>query len=490
MKYISTRGKDKLSSSFEAIVKGIASDGGLFMPEKFNKVYLSQDIKDRMDYRDFAEVIISTIFDDIDKKILREIIDKAYSKENFSVDNALKVEEVNSLYIMELFHGRTSAFKDFALSILPYFILLAKDKDKKIGILTATSGDTGKAALEGFKNLKDTFIIVFYPTDGVSPIQKYQMLTQEGTNVYAIGIKGNFDQAQSALKEVFNDCDLENFTKNKNIDLSSANSINIGRLVPQIVYYFYSYYALVKKGEIKDGEEVNIAVPTGNFGNILAAYFAKLMGLNIKNFIVASNRNNVLTDFFSEGIYNANREFFKTNSPSMDILISSNLERLLYLKDPNLVNDYMESLKKIGQYKVSEVCKKALKDFKGYYTDDDEVIEIISKYYKDYNYLCDTHTAVCIGAVEKYKRETCDSTKIIIASTASAYKFPKAVAKALDIDEENEFKLINKIFALTGVEIPNNLKDLDKKEIRQSQVIEKEDIKKIIMEILGEKNDN
>ena len=490
MRYISTRGKDKAYSTKESIIRGIAKDGGLFVPEKLNKINLSAKIKEKMDYRDFAENIISSVFDDIDRTTLRNIIEKAYSKDNFSLANNLKVEKVNENYFMELYHGRTSAFKDFALSILPYFILLSKDENKKIAILTATSGDTGKAALEGFKNLEDTVIIVFYPTEGVSLVQKYQMMTQEGNNTYAIGIRGNFDQAQSALKEVFNDCDLENFTKNKNIDLSSANSINIGRLVPQIVYYFYSYYVLVKKGEIKDGEEVNIAVPTGNFGNILAAYFAKLMGLNIKNFIVASNRNNVLTDFFSEGIYNANREFFKTNSPSMDILISSNLERLLYLKDPNLVNDYMESLKKIGQYKVSEVCKKALKDFKGYYTDDDEVIEIISKYYKDYNYLCDTHTAVCIGAVEKYKRETSDSTKIIIASTASAYKFPKAVAKALDIDEENEFKLINKIFALTGVEIPNNLKDLDKKEIRQSQVIEKEDIKKTIMEILGEKNDN
>lgn len=490
MKYISTRGKDRAYSTKEAIIRGIAKDGGLFVPEKLNKINLSAKIKEKMDYRDFAENIISSVFDDIDRTTLRNIIEKAYSKDNFSLPNNLKVEKVNENYFMELYHGRTSAFKDFALSILPYFILLSKDENKKIAILTATSGDTGKAALEGFKNLEDTVIIVFYPTEGVSLVQKYQMMTQEGNNTYAIGIRGNFDQAQSALKEVFNDCDLENFTKNKNIDLSSANSINIGRLVPQIVYYFYSYYVLVKKGEIKDGEEVNIAVPTGNFGNILAAYFAKLMGLNIKNFIVASNRNNVLTDFFSEGIYNANREFFKTNSPSMDILISSNLERLLYLKDPNLVNDYMESLKKIGQYKVSEVCKKALKDFKGYYTDDDEVIEIISKYYKDYNYLCDTHTAVCIGAVEKYKRETSDSTKIIIASTASAYKFPKAVAKALDIDEENEFKLINKIFALTGVEIPNNLKDLDKKKIRQSQVIEKEDIKKTIMEILGEKNDN
>lgn len=364
MKYISTRGKDKLSSSFEAIVKGIASDGGLFMPEKFNKVNLSQDIKDRMDYRDFAEVIISTIFDDIDKKILREIIDKAYSKENFSVDNALKVEEVNSLYIMELFHGRTSAFKDFALSILPYFILLAKDKDKKIGILTATSGDTGKAALEGFKNLKDTFIIVFYPTDGVSPIQKYQMLTQEGTNVYAIGIKGNFDQAQSALKDAFNDKELRDFLESKNILLSSANSINIGRLVPQIVYYFYAYYDLVKKSKIKDGEEINVAVPTGNFGNIFAAYLAKVMGLNIGNFIVASNKNNVLTDFFNSGIYNANREFYKTNSPSMDILISSNLERLLYLKAPEELNSYMESLKNNGTYKISDECKKSLKEFK------------------------------------------------------------------------------------------------------------------------------
>lgn len=490
MRYISTRGKDRAYSTKEAIIRGIAKDGGLFVPEKLNKINLSAKIKEKMDYRDFAENIISSVFDDIDRTTLRNIIEKTYSKDNFSLANNLKVERVNENYFMELYHGRTSAFKDFALSILPYFILLSKDENKKIAILTATSGDTGKAALEGFKNLEDTIIIVFYPTEGVSLVQKYQMMTQEGNNTYAIGIRGNFDQAQSALKEVFNDCDLENFTKNKNIDLSSANSINIGRLVPQIVYYFYSYYVLVKKGEIKDGEEVNIAVPTGNFGNILAAYFAKLMGLNIKNFIVASNRNNVLTDFFSEGIYNANREFFKTNSPSMDILISSNLERLLYLKDPNLVNDYMESLKKTGQYKVSEACKKALKDFKGYYTDDDEVIEIISKYYKDYNYLCDTHTAVCIGAVEKYKRETCDSTKIIIASTASAYKFPKAVAKALDIDEENEFKLINKIFALTGVEIPNNLKDLDKKEIRQSQVIEKEDIKKTIMEILGEKNDN
>ena len=490
MKYISTRGKDKLSSSFEAIVKGIASDGGLFMPEKFNKVNLSQDIKDRMDYRDFAEVIISTIFDDIDKKILREIIDKAYSKENFSVDNALKVEEVNSLYIMELFHGRTSAFKDFALSILPYFILLAKDKDKKIGILTATSGDTGKAALEGFKNLKDTFIIVFYPTDGVSPIQKYQMLTQEGTNVYAIGIKGNFDQAQSALKDAFNDKELRDFLESKNILLSSANSINIGRLVPQIVYYFYAYYDLVKKSKIKDGEEINVAVPTGNFGNILAAYLAKVMGLNIGNFIVASNKNNVLTDFFNSGIYNANREFYKTNSPSMDILISSNLERLLYLKAPEELNSYMESLKNKGTYKISDECRKSLKEFKGYYAEDDEALEIIKKYYKNFNYLCDTHTAVCLKAVEDYLKENDDNRKILLASTASFYKFPASIGKALNISGSDDFKIIENINKITNIPIPENLKNLDKKEILQNIVIDKEYIKKEIMKILGDNDEN
>ncbi|WP_071027935.1 threonine synthase [Peptoniphilus raoultii] len=490
MKYISTRLNDKALSTKEAILRGIASDGGLFMPEELKKINLSSKIKEKMDYREFAYAIISQIFDDLNENELKDAINLAYSKENFSKENCLDLKKVDDFYLMELYYGRTAAFKDFALSLLPYFIKMAKKGQEKIAILTATSGDTGKAALAAFKDLDDTEIIVFYPTEGVSIVQKYQMMTQEGKNCHAIGILGNFDEAQSALKTIFNDKDLEKFFKEKSIRLSSANSINIGRLVPQIVYYFYAYYKLVKSGEIEDGEEINIGVPTGNFGNILASYLAKEMGLRIKNFIVASNRNNVLSEFFKTGVYNADREFYKTNSPSMDILISSNLERLLFLKAPQETKKFMEDLKNNKSYKLSEKLLKSLEEFKGYYMEDWEVIDLIGQIFDENSYLMDTHTAVCYGACQKYREESGDPRKIIIASTASPYKFPKSIGEALKINCENEFDLIEKIHKKTSIEVPENLKSLDKKKLLQDKIIDKEEIKNTVKEILGENNDN
>ncbi|MDO5715427.1 MAG: threonine synthase [Tissierellia bacterium] len=482
MKYISTRGGDEAFSSKEAILQGIARDGGLYLPIEIPS--LSPRIF--KNYRELAIEILEKIFDDFSREELQYCIDNAYD-DKFSVKDIVQGIPMDQNLILELFHGKTSAFKDFALSILPYFMELAtQDKKEEIAILTATSGDTGKAALEGFKDIDQTKIIVFYPTEGVSEIQKYQMMTQEGSNTYAIGIHGNFDEAQSALKQVFNDKELLQSLQQKNIGLSSANSINIGRLIPQMIYYYYGYSEMVKQGIIQLGDRVNIAVPTGNFGNILAAFLAKLMGLPVKDFICVSNRNNVLTDFFKTGIYDRRRDFYKTNSPSMDILISSNLERFLYIKtnnNGNLVKQWMEELQEKGHYQIDNRTRENMKDFKGYTLNDEETIEIIQKYYDERGYLCDTHTAVCLGAVEKYEKDE-GKWPTIIASTASPYKFPKAVGSALDLTGD-DFQLLDQIYRKTKVPIPTPLQGLQDKTITQNLRIEKTEIKKCINKILG-----
>lgn len=492
MRYISTRDDEVLNSSKEAILKGIGSSGGLFLPEKIEKIDFNKDEINSFSYKDFARKIISTIFDDFSVEEIDRAIDGAYNSNNFNREDMLDIKIFDKLYIMELFHGRTAAFKDFALSILPQFMkIISSDiANKKIAILTATSGDTGSAALSGFKNVDNTSIIVFYPTNGVSKIQKYQMVSQNSKNAYAIGIDGNFDDAQTALKNIFNDKELRDFLGKEGIILSSANSINVGRLVPQVVYYFYTYYQMVKKGEINKGDFVNVAVPTGNFGNILAAYIAKLMGLYIKDFIVASNENNVLTDFFSTGKYDANREFLKTNTPSMDILVSSNLERLLYLKleDRDKVSKLMDSLNNKRYYEISADDLDKFGEFYGYYLNDEETLEIIKKYFDTYGYLMDTHTAVCVGAVEKYNDEH-NAVKTIVASTASAYKFPKDVCKAIDIVQDDDFNLLDRIYEKTSVEIPKALSELRDVEIDEIN-IKKDDILNKIKEILGDKNED
>ena len=353
MKYISTRTGEVINSSYEAILKGLADDGGLFLPENLPIIKFSEEEIKSLNYKFVAKKVISSIFDDFTKEEIESAVEGAY--DTFE-DEILPITKLNNNYIMELYHGKTLAFKDFALSILPRLMKISIDKlnlKEKIVILAATSGDTGSAALSGFSNVEGTEVIVFYPTEGISEIQRKQMVCLDAKNSHAVAIKGNFDDAQSALKNIFNDDDLAKSLAEKNIRLSSANSINIGRLVPQIAYYFYSYYELLRNGEIEESESINISVPTGNFGNILAGYLAKQMGLPIDILICASNKNNVLTDFFNSGKYNANREFYKTNSPSMDILVSSNLERLLYLiadKDAEKINNLMKDLKEKNSY--------------------------------------------------------------------------------------------------------------------------------------------
>lgn len=486
MKFLSTRGKDKIENSFDTILKGIAADGGLFVPEEIPSLNIEKLLG--KNYIELANEVIGTIFNDIEKDDLSDAIKRAYHKFGNKI---LDIKTIGNVNFLELYHGPTAAFKDFALCLLPQLMMLSlknKNMNKKVVILTATSGDTGKAALEGFKDVEGIDVIVFYPTDGVSSIQKYQMITQEGQNTHAVGIKGNFDDAQSALKNIFLDKDFSLELDKNGFALSSANSINIGRLVPQIVYYIYAYLDLVKENRIKIGDKVNVCVPTGNFGNILAAYLAKQMGTPIDKLICASNENDVLTKFFNSGKYDANRNLKVTTSPSMDIIVSSNLERLLYFVskgNSNLISNLMEDLKTNKFYEVSEELKSNLDDFYAYEISDSKGMEIIKNIFDNNNYLIDTHTAVGYGAYTNYVAETGDDKPVIIASTASPYKFPLWVSKSINVDKiENEFALINEINNITKMEIPTNLKDLDKKRITQNLVIDKNEIKNSIANIL------
>ena len=442
--YTSTRSKMKVTSS-NAIINGIASDGGLFYPESISKVDLNNLLE--KNYKEIANVILKEFLDDFDEKDIKDIIDRAYD-EKFDTPNVVEIKKCSDAYFLELFHGPTLAFKDVALSILP--LLMEKSKEmnnvkENTVILTATSGDTGSAALSGFYHSNNTSMVVFYPTDGISKIQENQMLSFRNDLLHPIALKGNFDDAQSFVKEVFNNQEMIKYLKEKNIILSSANSINIGRLIPQVVYYFYSYIDLYKIGEIKLFEKVNFVVPTGNFGNILAAYIAKEMGLPINKLICASNENNVLTNFFNEKVYDKNRPFFKTLSPSMDILISSNLDRLLYsiYRDERVVCSLMKDLKEKGSYKLPN-DNNALDIFYADFATEQETLEAIKAVYEKDQYLIDTHTAVAYSVYEKYVKKTNDNTKTVIASTASPLKFPKAVCKALCMDyTKDEFDLIN-----------------------------------------------
>lgn len=480
MKYISTRGKDFASSSYEAILKGLADDGGLFVREDFPefswKSYLEKDFS----YADLAADLIHTFFDDIDLEDLKEMSSNAYDKK-FYATNALNIHDLGEVSVVELYHGQTAAFKDFALSMLPQFLQRAK-KDKKLIILTATSGDTGKAALEGFKDLDGIEIYVFYPTDGVSSMQKLQMQTQEGSNTHVIGVRGNFDDAQTGVKKIFRSDSAKKWNEENGFSFSSANSINIGRLVPQIVYYVYSYIKLVKDKKIKEGELVDICVPTGNFGDILAGYYAKEMGLPIESFICASNENDVLTDFFNTGIYNANRDLKVSTSPSMDILISSNLERILYhiSKNSEKISAWMEDLKTKGIFEIDDKTKKGLEDFYGYSCDSKRAGEVIGEVFEKYGYLIDPHTAVAYSSIEKFREEKETKNHILLMSTASPYKFPEAVSKALGLDVSDFKEGLEKINEKTKMPIPIPLQGLDKKEIKHDMIIEKDNLEKII----------
>lgn len=497
MRYESTRGGLKSLESAEAIKRGLAPDGGLFVPEVLVDMTLD-DINKlvNMSYQDRAVYVLKKFLTDYSDQELTDCVYSAYTAEKFGIDAIAPVHRLNeNVHILELWHGPTCAFKDMALQILPHFMVKAVRKTgetSEIVILVATSGDTGKAALEGFKDVDGTKIIVFFPNKGVSEVQKYQMVTQEGNNVYSIAVEGNFDDAQNGVKEIFTDGSLAEELEAANFKFSSANSINWGRLVPQIVYYFSAYADLVKSGEIKTGDKINFVVPTGNFGNILAAYYAMEMGLPINKLVCASNDNNVLTDFIESGVYDRKREFKKTISPSMDILISSNLERLLYEitgHDSFLVNEWMQNLKVDGKYSVDPATKKKISSvFWGGYSTESETMKTIEAIFKEYKYVIDTHTAVAVDVYDKYVISTGDITKTVIVSTASPFKFNESVAKSIlgndFVNGKTEFQLLDVLSDKCNLSIPKGLKDLDKKPVRHNTICGKSDMKDIVKGIL------
>ncbi|MEN8904535.1 MAG: threonine synthase [Clostridiales bacterium] len=497
MFYESTRGGNKGITSAEVIRMGIAQDGGLFVPSS-RKRFTLKEINNliNLNYLERVYEILKYFLNDFTKDELIDSIYKAYSNEKFSNSKIAPIKKLNeNVSMLELWHGPTCAFKDMALQILPHLLVKAGEKindDSEIVLLVATSGDTGKAALEGFKNVKGTRVIVFYPEDGVSEIQKYQMITQEGDNVFTVAVRGNFDDAQNGVKSLFANSDLKNVMKKNNMKFSSANSINWGRLVPQIIYYFSSYVDLVKDGNLELGEDLNFVIPTGNFGNILAAFYAREMGLPINKLICASNENNVLTDFINTGVYNKNREFKRTYSPSMDILISSNLERLLYeLNGHNHkeIKGYMELLNETGTYSINDELKEKMQSiFWADFSDDSETVKTIDCINNEYNYVVDTHTAVAIDVYDKYVISTGDITKTIIVSTANPFKFSKVVFNSIFKDElrdENEFDILNKLSDKLGTEIPKGLKDLNNKEILHKDILDKTEMKEYVKKIIN-----
>ncbi len=491
MLFVSTRGKTDMVCSAHAITRGLAHDGGLFVPQKFPELSLGEIVSMRgLTYRERAVAVLSLFLTDYSKEELFECADVAYAEAKFGSDPVPLVQVKNNTDVLELWHGPTSAFKDIALQILPHLLTKAMAKTgehNKVVILVATSGDTGKAALEGFADVKDTEIIVFYPENGISAIQKRQMLTQCGKNVRVFGIEGNFDDAQRGVKEIFGDEALAEELKEKGYVFSSANSINWGRLVPQIVYYFSAYSDAVTKGRIKAGEKINFSVPTGNFGDILAGYYAKLMGLPVAKFICASNSNNVLSDFINTGIYDSRREFYKTTSPSMDILVSSNLERLLYSiteNDAVKVSDWMQQLASNGNYNVGEkVNKLILKEFFGAWIDELETQETIRRVFNDYGYLLDPHTAVGWRACEKYRLVSSDETYCIVLATASPYKFSEVVLEATDNKENvvlEPFDGLRRLHDLSGLPVPESMLALENMPILHKDVIKADAMKEAV----------
>lgn len=491
LKYRSTRGSKEMVSASKAIVQGLATDGGLFVPESIPKMTKSLESLSKMSYQDLAYEVMSLFYQDFTEEELRECINNAYD-DKFDTKDIGPTVKVGEDYFLELFHGPTSAFKDMALSILPYLMKIAAKKvgiKNDIVILTATSGDTGKAALEGFANVKGTEILVFYPKDGVSPIQKQQMITQVGNNTCVIGIEGNFDDAQNGVKEIFADNELAKLLETKGYQFSSANSINIGRLIPQVVYYFYTYVSLLKQGNIQLDEKINVSVPTGNFGNILAAYYAKKMGLPINKLICASNDNKVLYEFIKTGTYNRLRPFILTMSPSMDILISSNLERLLDAindGDTKLTLSLMESLKEDGKYTISDTMKEKLEDFYGGFAKEDTTRTFIKNMFDMNHYLMDPHTAVGYAVYDEYRKTTDDSTKTVIISTASPYKFTKSTMTALDSGYEGigEFELVDSMHKVSDVIPPKTIQNALKDPVRHKKTGKVENMREMIKEFL------
>ena len=484
--YKSTRGSENYKSASQAVIQGIAEDKGLYVPEQIPQLPVPVSELRGKSYKEIAFTIIRTFFDDYTDEEMKYCTDGAYT-DKFEAEEVVPVTKAGDAWFLELYHGRTAAFKDMALSILPYLLTTATKKqqeDKKICILTATSGDTGKAALEGFADVPGTEIIVFFPNQGVSQVQERQMITQEGDNTHVFAIEGNFDDAQTGVKKIFSDPAFAEVLAGYGCRFSSANSINIGRLVPQVAYYVWGYVQLIEQGVIKAGDPVNIVVPTGNFGNILAAYYAGEMGIPVNRFICASNKNRILTDFFNTGVYDTNREFYLTNSPSMDILISSNLERLLYHlagNDGEEIKKLMSQLENEKHYEVSPQIREGMKKFWGGCATVEETNETIGSMYREHGYLIDTHTAVAYKVYQDYVKETGDDTPALIASTASAYKFAESVAKSIGLPERSTgFEYIDDIASETGVRVPKALKDLDKKEIRHRGVIEIADMAKAV----------
>ena len=474
-----------------AILKGLAADGGLFMPDHIPALDCSLEELSHKTYQEVAYAVMKQFLTDFTEEELKTCIERAYDSK-FDTEEIAPLVKADGAYYLELFHGSTIAFKDMALSILPHLMIVSAKKnhaENTIVILTATSGDTGKAAMAGFADVEGTRIIVFYPKDGVSRVQELQMLTQKGANTSVVGISGNFDDAQSGVKKIFGDKEFAKELAGRGYQLSSANSINIGRLVPQVVYYVYAYAKLLENGEIENGEKINVTVPTGNFGNILAAYFAKQMGVPIDKLICASNDNKVLYDFFKTGVYDKNRPFILTSSPSMDILISSNLERLIYLStgcDAEETKKRMEELSKDGKYSVTGEMRARMADFVGGYADQAANAAEIKRLYDETGYMIDTHTGVASCVYHNYVKETGDTKKTVIASTASPYKFSRSVMEAIFGSEEGkgEFELIDEMEKASGVKIPQAIEEIRKAEIRHNRQCNPEEMEKTVSEIL------
>mgnify|MGYP001313446309 CR=1 FL=1 len=492
--YQSTRGRETGVPASMAILKGLAEDGGLFMPTEIPELDVPMEKLGTMTYQETAYEVMKLFLTDYSPEELKDCITKAYDSK-FDTEEIAPLAKADGAYFLELYHGSTIAFKDMALSILPHLMTTAAKKnrvDKEIVVLTATSGDTGKAAMAGFADVPGTRIIVFYPKDGVSKVQELQMRTQKGANTNVVAINGNFDDAQTGVKKLFGDKSLEALLESKGFQFSSANSINIGRLVPQIVYYVYAYARLLANEEIAGGEQINVVVPTGNFGNILAAYFAKRMGVPIKTLICASNDNKVLYDFFSTGTYDRKRDFILTNSPSMDILISSNLERLIYLStgcDARANKALMQDLSVKGSYTVTEDMRAFMSDFAGGFATQEENAAAIKRIFDSTGYLIDTHTGVAAAVYGDYRAKSGDTAKTVIASTASPYKFSDSVMEAIagpeSIRGKDGFEVVDALSSLCGVDVPAAVEEIRHAPIRHNTECDVDKMEATVKAILG-----
>ncbi len=490
--YKSTRGGEKNITASEAILKGLASDGGLFVPDKLPKLDISFNALKDASYQEVAYEVMKLFLTDFSKEELKNCIQKAYD-EKFDTSVIAPLVEAEDAYYLELFHGSTIAFKDMALSILPHLMITAAKKQhvkNEIVILTATSGDTGKAALAGFSDVEGSKIIVFYPKDGVSQIQEKQMLTQKGKNTHVVGIHGNFDDAQTGVKNMFSDKEMNAILQQSGFQFSSANSINIGRLVPQIVYYVYAYVTLLKEEKVRECGSINVVVPTGNFGNILAAYYAKELGVPIRKLLCASNENKVLFDFFQSGTYDRKRKFLLTSSPSMDILVSSNLERLIYKISGNqeeVCAEFMNQLADKGSYSISKSMQEELQEFYAGYATEEETANRIKELYSNTGYVIDTHTAVASAVYKTYRKETKDHTPTIIVSTASPFKFTGSVMDALgETDKKlDDFDKVEKLSTIANVTIPNAIEEIRTAKVLHHSICEIDGMKQEVLKFLN-----